>query len=152
MKVPYLRKPAAGDLSGVFAKEVLKPLITVVLRRQDWKAKLFSLVDSGADACLFPKGIADLLDIDVKSGHRINFMGMGAYSTPFYFREIEILLGEYRVKTKVGFSTSQNIGVSGILGQQGFFDNFIISFDHKNGFIEIKKPNFLQDITSKLPF
>ena len=152
MKVPYLRNPAHGDFSNVFTKEVLKPLVTIVLKHGERKVKLFALVDSGADACLFPKGVADLLGIDVRSGDRIDFIGIGGSSTQFYFHEVEILLGSYQVKAKVGFSTSQNIGMSGVLGQQGFFENFIISFDHKNGFIEIKKPNILRDLTSKLPF
>ena len=52
---------------------------------------------------------------------------------------MKIYLGRYQYKTKVGFSTSHDIGASGILGQKGFFDNFVVSFHHKDNFIEIKK-------------
>ena len=66
------------------------------------------------------------------------------------FPEVEILFGKYQVKLKAGFSTSQNIGAGGILEQQGFFDQFVISFDHKNKFLEIKKHSLIQDLASKI--
>ncbi len=139
MKVPYLVKPASLDFSQVFTSQVLKPQITIVLKYQEKKQKLFALIDSGADACLFPKGIADILGIKIKDGQKIDFSGIGGTRTPFYFHEVDILFGEYQVKSKIGFSTQENIGVSGILGQQGFFEHFIISYHHKDQYIEIKK-------------
>lgn len=154
MKVPYLLK---GDASPEFKKtfpdttQIFKLLIPVVLRFQERKQKLFALVDSGADACLFPRGIADVLGVNVRSGDRIDFTGIGGMPTPFYFHEIEILFGEYRAKTRAGFSTSLNIGTGGILGQHGFFDNFVILFDRKNKFIEIKKHSLIGDVIAKLP-
>ena len=150
MKVPYLIQPASPALTKIFSKtQIFKPLITVVLRKNEKKRKLFALVDSGADACLFPPDVAEILEIDIKKGERADFVGIGSTKTTFYFHEVEILLGEYQVKTKVGFSTSA-IGVGGVLGQQGFFEHFLVSFDHKNRYVEIKRPNFLHDLTSKL--
>lgn len=153
MKVPYLQQgPLSPELSKVYPdkKALLKPLITIVLRYQGKKQKVFALVDSGADACLFPKGMAEIFGIDVTRGNLANFTGIGGTRTPFYFHEVELLLGEYQIKTQVGFSTSQQIGTSGILGQQGFFENFIVIFDHKNRLIEIKKHGLVQDLASRL--
>ena len=149
MRIPYIVQPASPALTKIFSKkELFKPLITVVLRKGGKKRKLFALVDSGADACLFPPDVAEILEIDVKSGERADFVGIGSTKTTFYFHEVEILLGDYHVKTKVGFSTS-TIGAGGVLGQQGFFENFVVSFDHKNCYVEIKKPGFLNGLTSK---
>lgn len=152
MKIPYLEKPVSAGFQRIFPEiaGVLKPLIPIVVRHQGKKEKVFALVDSGADACLFPSGLADRLGIEVREGIRHDFVGIGASKTPFYFHEVEILFGKYQVKTKVGFSTSQNIGAGGVLGQQGFFDHFIISFDHKNKFLEIKKHNLIQDLAAKI--
>ena len=111
---------------------------------------MFALADSGADACLFPKGVADILGIDVQSGEKLDFTGIGGTRTSFFFHEVEILLGRYQIRTKVGFSTFQNIGAGGILGQRRFFDRFVVSFDHKNRFLEVKEHNFLYDLTSKM--
>lgn len=152
MKIHYLEKPISTGFRQIFpeAESVLKSLIPIVVCYRGKKDKVFALVDSGADACLFPAGLAERLGIDVRTGIRHDFMGIGASKTPFFFHEVEILFGKYQVKTKVGFSTSQNIGAGGILGQQGFFDRFIITFDHKNKFLEIKKHNFIQDLASKI--
>lgn len=154
MKIPYLEKPVSPGFGEIFPEiaSVLKPLIPVVIRYRDKKEKVFALVDSGADACLFPAGMAERLGIDIRAGARHDFMGIGASSTPFFFHEVEILLGQYQHKTKVGFSASQKIGAGGILGQQGFFNHFLITFDHKNKFIEIKKPTLIAELSSKLPF
>jgi len=152
MRFPYIEKPPSSGFLNIFPgiTAVYKPLITVVLRNGDKKQKIFALVDSGADACLFPKGVGEQLGIDIRGGQRMDFTGLGGNRSPFYFHEIEILLGQYHVKTKIGFSNSYHIGMSGILGQLGFFDKFAVSFDHKNKFVEIRKPSLFQELTSKI--
>ena len=151
MKIPYIEKPLSPAFSKIFqhTKSIYKPLITAVLRNGEKKQKLFALVDSGADACLFPKGVADQLGLDIRSGNRVDFAGLGGNKSPFYFHDIEILFGQYQIKTKVGFSTSYDIGVGGILVQLGFFEEFLISFDHKNKCVEIKKPGLLDNLASR---
>ncbi len=151
MKVPYKAiGPQDPQILKVFPENKLtfRPVITVALQYQNIKQKFSALVDSGADACLFPKDVAEVLEIDVKSGPRAFFTGIGGGQIPFYFHEVDIFIGEYQAKAKVGFSTS-TIGTTGLLGQQGFFDSFIISFDYKNKFLEIKKHSFVQDLAAK---
>jgi hypothetical protein len=125
--------------------------VTVAFRYGEAKEKFSALVDSGADACLFPKDTAEVLGIDIKSGPRAFFTGIGGGQIPFYFHDVDLFIGEHQVKTKVGFSTS-SIGTTGILGQLGFFDRFIIAFDTKNKLLEIKKPGLITELSSKLPF
>lgn len=151
MKIPYKAiGPQDPQIVKVFPENKLtfRPVITIALLHQNTKEKFSALVDSGADACLFPRDAAEVLNIDIKSGPRAFFTGIGGGQIPFYFHEIDIFVGEYQVKTKVGFSTS-TIGTTGLLGQQGFFDNFIVSFDYKNKFLEIKKHSFIQDFASR---
>ena len=144
MKTPYFKKPSGVDFGHLFGtRDIYKPLIPIVLRVNGTKQKVFSLVDSGADACLFPRDIGELLGLDVEKGKRINFLGIGNDPVPFFFHDVEILFDKYCIKTKVGFSLYHHIGITGIVGQHGFFDNFIVSFDHKNKFIEIKKHGLL---------
>lgn len=134
MKIPYKAiGPQDPQVVKVFPENKLtfRPVVTIALLHQNTKEKFSALVDSGADACLFPRDAAEVLNIDIKSGPRAFFTGIGGGQIPFYFHEIDIFVGEYQVKTKVGFSTS-TIGTTGLLGQQGFFDNFIVSFDYKN--------------------
>lgn len=154
MKIPYKAiGPQDPQIAKIFPENKLtfRPVITIALQYQNAKEKFSALVDSGADACLFPKDTAEMLNIDVKSGQRAFFTGIGGGQVPFYFHEVNMFIGEYQVKSKVGFSTS-TIGTSGILGQQGFFDNFLVSFDCRNKFLEIKKPTLITGLSSKLPF
>ena len=154
MKIPYKALgPQDPAVVKIFPENKLtfRPVITIALQYQDSKQKFSVLVDSGADTCLFPRDVAEVLNIDIKSGPRAFFTGIGGGQIPFYFHEVDIFIGEYQAKAKVGFSTS-TIGTTGLLGQQGFFDNFLISFDYKNKFLEIKKPTLITELSSKLPF
>ena len=152
MRIPY---KAIGSqdpqVLKVFPENKLtfRPVIAVALQHQNTKQKFSALVDSGADACLFPKDVAEVLNIDIKSGQWTFFTGIGGGEVPFYFHEIDIFVGEYQLRAKVGFSTS-TIGTTGLLGQQGFFDHFIISFGYKNKFLEIKKHGLIQDLAARL--
>lgn len=141
MKIPLIERAASPNLAAIFSPNptILKPLITVALKNQEKKYKVLALLDTGADACLFPKDIADVLGIDVTKGQVCHFTGLGSKRTTFWFHEIEILFGEFQIKTKAGFSLG-GIGVTGILGQKGFFDRLSVSFDYKNKYVDIAKP------------
>ena len=154
MKFPYFVKQPPPDLVRQIPtlRPILKPLIRVALRYKGKKHTLLALIDSGADACLFPRDVADLLGIDVRAGKRQNFTGIGDNNVvPFYFHEVEILIDKYQIKTEAGFST-KSIGESGNLGQRGFFDQFTIVFDRPNKVIEIKKPGLFQALSARLAF
>ena len=152
MRLPYynLGRPTHPDYIKVFPDRpsVLLPRIKIVLRYQSKKCKIFALVDSGADYCLFPKDVADLLGINVKEGPRLLITGIGGGQIPFYFHEIDILLDKFSIKTHAGFATT-GIGTSGLLGQRGFFENFVVTFDYKNSCIELKKPSLMHDLAVK---
>ena len=151
MKVPYHKVSPLPDYAKIFSgKPIYLPLLTIVVRHQNRKRKLLALVDSGADACLFPRDVAEILGIDVTAGRRADLTGIGGNRIPFFFHEIEILFGRFQVRTQAGFAKG-SIGTTGLLGQKGFFDQFAISFHCQDGFFEIRKPNLLDRLKSKLP-
>jgi hypothetical protein len=69
--------------------------------------------------------------------------------TPFFFHEVEFFLGAFYVKTKAGFSLNDNIGVGAILGQKGFFEYYVIAYDYRNKFLEIKKHGLIEELAAK---
>ena len=151
MKVPSHKVDPLPDYARIFSgKPLYLPLLTIVVRHQEKKRKLLALVDSGADACLFPRDVAEILGIDVEAGRRANLTGIGGNRIPFFFHEIEILFDRYQVRTQAGFAKG-SIGATGLLGQEGFFDQFTISFNLQNGLFEVRKPNLLDRLASKLP-
>jgi len=152
MRFPYIYKGfLSGDVTAVYPNEsrLFKPEIKIVVSYNGGKQKLFALVDSGADSCLFPKDVADVLGIDVRSGKQVFYTGIGGHQVLFYFHEIEIFVGKYKFKTMAGFANS-GIGTTALLGQRGFFENFKVTFDRKNKYTEIKKSNLIQLLVKKL--
>lgn len=152
MRIPYFRiGTPSPEYRTIFPDRpaVFQPLIKIVLRDQGRKHRLLALIDSGSEFCLFPRDIADLLGINIRTGVRAEVMGIGGGEIQFFFHEIEMLLDRYHIRTKVGFAAS-GIGVSGILGHQGFFDQFIISFNYRHRFVELKKPGLLQHLAATL--
>lgn len=150
MRFSYVVQRSSPAIAHIFPNQsTQQPLIKIVIGYQERKHKLLALIDSGADLCLFPRDVAEILGIDVPSGEKAIITGIGGNRLPFYFHEIEMLFDQYHVTTKAGFSTS-SIGASGLLGQRGFFDHFVVSFDHTNGFIDIKKPNLFYRLTAGL--
>lgn len=87
-----------------------------------------ALVDSGADWCLFHADVGKLLGIPISQGERRNFVGVGGKMSVCYFHPIRLLIGPFVVNTKAAFTTALNFRY-GLLGQSGFFDRFLVTFN-----------------------
>ena len=151
MRIPYLPVPIRPDFGRVFSDSPTfwRPEIKVAIAYGAAKQKLRVLVDSGADACLFPRDVADILGINLKTGPCVPCAGIGGGRVQFYFHEVEFFIGQYRWKTKAGFAAG-SIGATGLLGQRGFFEHFVVSFDYKNHWIELKQSSAFQTWFSSL--
>ena len=95
----------------------------------------YSLIDSGADFCVFPSRFGELMDIDIKEGEAISSFGVGGKET-FYFHRIKVgivIKNEiWKFESRVGFSYKMNDKGTGLLGREGFFDLFSeVSFNQK---------------------
>lgn len=123
----------------LFGSAILKPIIPVELTRAGRTVKYAALVDSGADFCIFDAEIADILEIDVRSGVQFEFGGIqergGAIA---YMHSVELSVGGMPHKVTIGFSYDIAQHGYGVLGQKGFFDLFAIKFDLEKEEIELK--------------
>ena len=89
---------------------VLRPVIPIELSHSGKTLVYEVLVDSGADMCIFDAQVGEVLGIDIKKGHKG-------------------LVGGWPFEIQAGF-LPQMAGLGyGVVGQKGFFDNFIIKFD-----------------------
>ena len=126
IKYPYtsfvLSKPEAGQ------SFVWRPALTVVLHENHRKsAPIRSLVDTGSDRCIFDGQIGESLGLRVRDGQEYSFGGVvGAVATG-YFHKVRMQLGGSSYETTVVFCYELSVG--GILGQLGFFDHFVATFD-----------------------
>ncbi|MEK7151022.1 MAG: aspartyl protease family protein [Patescibacteria group bacterium] len=116
-----------------------RPMLDVVLLHGDKKIKVFALVDSGADDCIFNKDVADALGIDLSKAKRKNYAGISGH-TRGWLTDVTLYIEampDERLTIPVAFIDSPT--VSGLLGQVGFFDAFKIKFERDHGVFEIMR-------------
>lgn len=119
----------------------IRPIIKVeVLNKSGSKScKYEVLVDSGADLSIFDAEIAALLDIDLESGQEARVYGItSGEPEPYYMHEVWINVGGHKYKTVVGFKRGLNDSY-GVVGQTGFFDEFVVKFDLMKEEVELKE-------------
>lgn len=115
---------------------ILRPIIPVSISSKLTSIRYEALIDSGSDFNIFPMEIAQKLSIDLKNSKRIHFSGIEDSSTEGYVEPILLGVGNENLKTNVVFADLQS--ASGILGQNGFFDLFIVKFDLTKEEMEIR--------------
>ena len=114
--------------------QIIRPIIPVIIKYKDSFLATTTLIDSGADYCIFDLGIAKNLGINFAKKDETAFRGIG--KSKGYFSTIELQIGKNCYPTKVVFANIKDLGHS-LLGQKGFFDQFKVSLDYKNQKIEI---------------
>lgn len=125
-----------------YSGDVLRPVIPIMLKFKGNKIGYEVLVNSGADLCIFSAEIGELLGINIKNGKPQEVFGIGGKSSIFYIHEITMEVGGWPYKIKAGFmpDVAGKVMRYGVVGQKGFFENFIVNFNLKKSLIEIK-PN-----------
>jgi Aspartyl protease len=100
--------------------------------------KLLALVDSGADDCLFPLEVAQFLGLPLKRDAVHRYGGIGEGSIAATFGAVTLEVGKWTLwDFYVGFSESPS--VVPILGQNGFFSKFEITFNRPEEIIKLKE-------------
>jgi len=100
-------------------------MLQVTLFSGEKRQTVISLVDSGADDCLFHSSVGDRLGLDVKSGESKKFVGIAeGHPIEAFFHDVELQVQDFpeRVTIRAGFTDSDC--VAGLLGQEGFFKIF----------------------------
>jgi len=68
------------------------------------------------------------MGIDITSGITSTIKGMShGMGAEFYFHKVRLLVAGEALEITAGFS--HQLSVAGLLGQSGFFNNFIVTFD-----------------------
>lgn len=135
MKFKYRKIP---DLSHPSRKWVSRPYLIVRLFSRSRQKDVLSLVDSGADYCLFHSSIADELGITMRDGWVKEFGGISAGEpVQAYMHRISMQLQGFSeiFELEAGFADSDAIG--GLLGQVGFFDCYKVTLEGYKGRFQI---------------
>ena len=127
-----------NNLTSPFSKKaILRPIIPISIKYGERRLRYEALIDSGADFIILPVGLAEILNIKAKNSKEIYFSGVDGEIIKGIIAEIslEVRRGD-SYTTKVVFAKIS--GTIGILGELGFFDQFIVSFDLIKKEIELK--------------
>ncbi len=124
---------------------IARPVIPILLRNPRTRESIEyeALVDSGADRCVFPSEIGEMIGIDIEAGDREFISGAVSGETrPLYLHPVEITpMGDgasRKLLLHAGFMTDLSDSGHGLLGHHGFFDGiFFVKFRSHKGILEI---------------
>jgi hypothetical protein len=111
-------------------------MLQVTLFNGAKRKQVVSLVDSGADECLFHASIGRSLGIDVASGRYKVFDGI-AGTIEAYMHPIDIQIQDFDERVIIEAAFTESDGVDAILGQAGFFENFKVCFERYRWRIDV---------------
>lgn len=135
MKFKYRKTSIASPFSK--RKILVRPIIPISLKSKGRSLRYEALIDSGADFSIFPVEIAKKLEINLKKARKIYFSSATGDLVKGVISKIKLDLGKGTFGTEIVFADLAE--QTGILGQYGFFDKFIVKFDLGKEEIEIKK-------------
>ncbi|MFA6404810.1 MAG: hypothetical protein WCW03_02315 [Candidatus Paceibacterota bacterium] len=115
-----------------------RPIIPIVISYRNKSIEESVLIDSGADTCILDAGVATFLGIDHFSAPKQIIGGLGNAQYQSFTHPVKMAIGSHSFRVNANFI----YGISkkheyGILGQKGFFENFIVSFNLRNNEIKI---------------
>jgi len=114
-----------------------RPYLIVSLLKGNRRKDVISLVDSGADLCLFHSDIGRMIGIGIQAAPKLVFQGVSGAKEVAYLHRVDLVVkGLSGVALEVGFTDSIAVG-TGLLGQRGFFEQFHINFKLDQKFFEI---------------
>jgi len=137
-KFDYRRFPSDPSEAFPGRRSANRPVIPVTLINGSNTIRYLALIDSGADLCIFHSEVGEQISIDIESGKKQEFDGITGEKMVAFFHQIEIEVGGYRLSCYAGFSRGLTKMPYGILGQQGFFDTFQVTFDYDKEKVELR--------------
>lgn len=149
MKIPFSSLPATPDSAFPFRSELKRPIVALLLERGEVRVIVYAVVDSGADVCVFPASVANDLGVSPSNQRASAFSGTGDAAQTAWFEEIQVPILPMEAPNiepnqepltfplYAGFcETMEHIGM-GLLGQDGLFSRFAVSFHHAHNYFEI---------------
>jgi hypothetical protein len=113
-------------------RKIWEPMLLVRIgsSKHATSPRFLAVVDSGSPFCLFQASFGELIGIDVTKGTEDQIGGILAVpKEPIYFHKIRLYVeADWVIDVMAGFV--KKLIVPGILGRNGFFDNFQVHFDH----------------------
>ncbi|BAN89680.1 aspartyl protease family protein [Aeropyrum camini] len=126
-----MRKGKANPKEKVFPytmyRERYYPIIPVVIEGRE-RTVIYALVDSGATVSLFHTGVAEDAGIDLDDAEQVYLAGVGGYVRAYIKKRVRIMVeGLGSITIPVAFTEYIASDIA-LLGRQGFFEAYEITF------------------------
>ena len=141
---------------------VKKPRIEVYLRKDSASADLeknpeyraYFTIDSGADCTFLPLQIAEILNLDLDENKKESIMTVAgksfAYPSEVYmeimYRKRRVTIGFVPILVTGGDASQEYIERLLVVGREGFFDKFEITFNESKQSLLLKRINQDQNV------
>jgi len=126
-----------------YSPSIVRPVIEIKLKSNSNILRYEVLVDSGADFCIFSSEAGEALGLNIKKGKMREVFGVGGKVSLYYLHKVNIEVGGWMYEIEAGFmpDVAGKIMRYGLVGQKGFFENFIVKFDLLKEEIDLKTRN-----------
>ena len=121
------------------SKSFPRPIIPVKIINGSQEAKVYALIDSGSDYCIFQGSLGQEIGLDIKNGREEEIIGIKNQPIKIYFHNIKLGVGGHIFSCSAAFSSELDNLPLAILGQQGFFSKYIVTLDFQKERIELKE-------------
>ena len=126
--IPYTVIPCHPTSAFPDQKIVSRPQVPTFLECGGKRLEIFfpSVIDSGADYCMFPAQFGEMIGIPIREGKEQATRGIGHDTAYFHFVKVFAVVGKtrYYFNCYAGFMYSLDAIGMGLLGRHGFFELF----------------------------
>ncbi len=144
MRFPYSILPAKPDAAFPNRQSIKRPLLAVVLEKNGKSLTGLTIVDSGADNCLFPASFATALGIAIPNQNVYVFSGTAEAPQIAYFETVRATIwngnpadAPAQFDLYAGFcDTLEHVGL-GLMGQEGLFSRYQVHMHHAQDYFDI---------------
>lgn len=119
------------------SSQIIRPIIPIIIKSDNYFILYHGLIDSGADHCIFSLEIAKELGLNFSNKNKATFISAGGERIKGFWGEIDIRIDTTTYTIQAIFAKISDFG-HGILGQQGFFDHFDVKLSYQKQAIEIE--------------
>ncbi len=116
------------------------PIIPISIKRKEEWIDFDAYIDTGASTCLFPADVAEILNIPLEKGEVKKVILGDGNTITVYIHSLLISLAGKEFVAPIGFSKGLGINFA-IIGRKGIFEQFVISFNEKEKWIEFSSLN-----------
>lgn len=129
MKYSYKPFPLSYPDPVIQIDYAWRPALNVFISQSGRRsAPVQAIVDTGADHSVFDAGIAEAIGIQIPQEKQVSFSGVGkGPETTGYLHTVTLTVAAQTYEAPIIFA--YDLSLMGVLGQIGFFNQFIVTFD-----------------------